>query len=296
MINLYDFKRAIEAYYEVLTLHGTKKDPAFWEPYHVCLITMAMMKSLKNIVSNDPSSEYEFYDVKQETLRYLSRMHLWHCLGVKPPIEINERDSVGRFMPLVKLTDRSKIPEISAHLRTILKDDSVDSINSAKSMLDELLDNCFAHSEINDGMFGLVCAQVWPQKNRAQIAIFDKGIGVRKSLLRSESHTEALSERNACEYATEYAISGKLGLGHSGYGLTLARGLIQNNGGAFLLASEQEYYFSKGAHYECGTLETPFQGTLIVLEWNTQVPLDSKAVYDSWPIDEDEGEDYGYDF
>ncbi len=290
--SLYELKRAISAYGEVLSTSETNQAPVFWKPFHVCLLTMAMRTRAKE-KGFDPS-EYHFTDTNNNTIRYLSRMHMWHCLGVKPPVTVNENDPSGRFMPLKQLVDRSKVSDISGHLKTIMKDSGEDSSRSAELMLDELLDNCFAHSETNDDICGLVCAQYWPQSRRAQISILDTGIGIRKSFSNSTDHAELLKTKNSCEYATEYAISSKLGRGHSGYGLTLARGLIQNNGGMFFLASGNEYFLSNGAALNSGELETPFQGTLVVLEWNTTVPLNSTAVYDSWPnID---GDDDDYDF
>lgn len=291
MTTIYELNSALSTYSDITEGVKVKHKPSFWKPFHVCLLTMAMLERAKS--KNFNPSSFRINGLGEDETRYLSRMHLWQCLDADPPIKVSERDSTGRFMPLMRLTDRDVIPKLSSKLDIMMQNSPTGSTDGEKTMLDELLDNCFAHSEVDDGMYGLVCAQHWPKKNKSQISILDRGIGIRGSLLKSEEHVQILKTRNSCEYATEYQVSSKLGRGHAGYGLTLARGLIQNNGGLFFLASGGEYYFSKGGHAESGSLKTPFQGTLIVLEWNTLVSLDSSVVYDSWPSEE---LDYDFDF
>src|SRR3546814_2403799 len=80
----------------------------------------------------------------------------------------------------------------------------------------------------DDGLHGFVCAQTWYRDSRAQVAIADSGIGIRSSLTESLDLAKRLAKQNACELATEYGISSKLGRGHAGYGLTLARDLARS--------------------------------------------------------------------
>src|SRR3546814_14318315 len=86
----------------------------------------------------------------------------------------------------------------------------------------------------DDGLHGFVCAQTWYRDSRAQVAIADSGIGIRSSLTESLDLAKRLAKQNACELATEYGISSKLGRGHAGYGLTLARDLAQQTPGSML--------------------------------------------------------------
>ncbi len=289
---LFDVLNAIEAYSEILNESKTEKAPTFWKPYHVCLLTMAMRSSALSAGFNP--SEYSLTDARAETIQYLSRMHLWHALDVDPPVRVRERDCSGQFMPLKKLIVSDEVQEISNQLRLIMRNADKDTVDSAEIMLSEILGNCFAHSESKGELCGLVCAQNWQKAGFAQIAILDTGIGIRASLSQSENHAETLNHRNSCEYATEERISSKLNRNHSGYGLTLAKQLIQNNGGTFVLASGDEFFISRRGNLDHGIVKSPFQGTLVILEWNTNVPLDSKAVYDSWPPSD--GEENDYDF
>lgn len=228
---------------------------------------------------------------------YASRMKLWHAIGAAPPVHVNAHTPAGRFHPLEALRDESTVAEVSRGMVDIFRANGQDgkSVDAAQTMVQELLSNCFAHAESNSGLHGLVCAQWWPKANKAQIAICDSGIGIRQSLDQSGIYESALAGGNSCELATRYEVTSKPGKGHSGYGLTLARDLIEQNAGAIFIISHGEYFYSKNCVSDGGVIETPYPGTLLVLEWNTNTPLDLKQVYDAWP-EIDGADDDDFDF
>ncbi|WP_144654689.1 hypothetical protein [Achromobacter dolens] len=266
-----------------LVATGSGRPPDFWRPFHFVILGMEMKRCGADSLR-----------LPDEQTAYAARMHLWQALDMPCPIQVNEYDPRGRFHPLVPLVDQDAVEEVSAELVEIFRRAAPDSVNSADVVVQELLGNCYAHAGLA-GFHGLACAQYWPNGAKAQIAIGDGGMGIRNSLSQNPLYRELLETANSCELATQYEVTSKPGRGHSGYGLTLARQLIEQNGGAFFLISHNEFFLYKQGRVECGTMKVPLQGTLAVLEWNTQVPLDVGQVYDSWPSAEG-GDDDDFNF
>ncbi len=106
----------------------------------------------------------------------------------------------------------------------------------------EMMRNVVEHSEAKQ--FG-ICAQYWPTKNRVEVAIFDRGIGLRASL-QNNPHLDASDDKSAINYALMPAVSGKAFKGarqkqrghwaNSGFGLYMTSRICRN-GGSFFVAS-----------------------------------------------------------
>lgn len=137
----------------------------------------------------------------------------------------------------------------------------------------------------------LVAAQSWPKGGLVQIAIADSGIGIRNSLSENSDLANELSCGNACEISSRYGISSKLNNGHSGYGLTLAKDLMKQAGGKYILVSGNEIFSSSSKSDKASVTTDPWEGTLLILEWKMDVPLNSTQVYNGWPITEGFDED-----
>jgi hypothetical protein len=106
-------------------------------------------------------------------------------------------------------------------------------------------------------------------------------------LRRNREHRARLANANAVRLATKYGVTGNPE-GHSGYGLTLARGLMQMHGGNFIVVSGGEA-FRAGKHIaRAQNLRHGWRGTIVVLEWKTDRPLSTTTVYRSWPDSEGE--------
>ncbi|CAJ0738606.1 ATP-binding protein [Ralstonia mannitolilytica] len=284
--SLYDIKSWLEDV-DRLGNTGTCSSPRFLKPFHFVTLAMEMKRR--------GGAKLKLPDA---LCGYAARMKLWHVIGEEPPVHVNEYTPAGRFHPLEALLDENAVAEVSRGIVEIFKANGQDekSVDAADTMVRELLSNCFAHAESDIGLHGLACAQWWPKANKAQIAICDSGIGIRQSLDQSGIYEAALAGGNSCELATQYQVTSKPGKGHSGYGLTLARDLIEQNAGAIFVISHGEYFYSKNCSTHSGVLDTPHPGTLLVLEWNTNTPLDLKQVYDGWPAIEGANGDDDFDF
>ncbi|KGX06681.1 histidine kinase-, DNA gyrase B-, and HSP90-like ATPase family protein [Burkholderia pseudomallei] len=225
--------------------------------------------------------------------RYAARMKLWESIDRPPPVDVSAYNPAGRFHPIEPLIDQNTVDDTSDSLVEIFRRAGIaeGAVDSARTAVMELLGNCFAHAETNSGLHGLACAQYWANGDMAQIAICDSGVGIRYSLTQNDALLSDLVRENACELATKYSITGKPGRGHSGYGLTLARDLMERSNGTIFVVSHEEYFYSSQGVIEAGHLGVPLQGTLVILEWNTKTPLNLAEVYRAWPLPEGMNDD-----
>jgi hypothetical protein len=165
-----------------------------------------------------------------------------------------------------------------------------DTLDAIGITLIEILGNCFFHSSSGSGIYGLACAQSWPAASLAQVAVVDGGIGIRTSLGNNPALAGRLAAENALDLATEYGVTGKPEGKHSGYGLTLARQLMEKHDGHFLLISGREAVHTDGRTVKREDLQSPWQGTIVILEWPIDRALDIGTVYKSWPASDDKDE------
>ena len=248
--------------------------PAFIKPFHLVSFALANRQ--------DPTLRPTIHG---KAATYAMRMRLFEAAGLEPPANLPERDPDGRFLPALALDADTDPGSVAGTLRRIADVQGVDegTVESLETTLIEILGNCTHHGESLDSITALTAAQAWPRGARAQIAVADLGVGMRGSLAHNPSLD--LEHWNSCELAAQYGVTSKPE-GHSGYGLTLARELMERNGGRFLLASGDELFMSdSGTTFrEAGQARWP--GTLVVLEWRLDRPLNVRDVYDSWPLPE----------
>ncbi len=267
---------------EELVRSGKCKCPSFFRPYHFLILAMELKRNKATNVA-----------LPETFTRYAARMRLWQAVDMEPPIFVEEYNARGKFHPVERLVDQNAVDETSESLVEIFRRAGIGdaAVDGARTVVQELLGNCFAHAESDNGLHGLACAQFWPGGNMAQIAICDSGIGIRVSLSDNVEYLVELAKRNACEYATEYSITSKPGRGHSGYGLTLARDLMEQGKNTIFVVSHDEYFYSSGGKSGKGQMPLALEGTLVILEWDTRVPLDLRQVYDAWPLPEGMSDD-----
>lgn len=262
---------------DLLSANGRCPAPKFIKPYH--LATLGQKMRLTSM------SEFQ---VPEKFVPYANTMKLWESLGLAPPSSISTRRASGRYYPIELLRDVTKIEDMAAALVELLTSicSDIRTQDSIGTMLRELIDNCYSHAEVPDGVFGLVCAQVWTGGDKAQISIVDTGIGIRSSLSLNSDLASRLATENACEMASEYGITSKPGRGHSGYGLAVARALMEQNCGNLIIRSGKEgFSCTNGIHSHFRT-KLDLNGTLLVIEWNLSVPMNIGDVYRSFPLPE----------
>jgi hypothetical protein len=88
-------------------------------------------------------------------------MGLWEAAGMEAPVRVNRYAPRDRFLPVVALEDQAMLADNAARLTAIALEQIANeaTLNSLETTLLELLENCFAHSEIEDGLYAMACAQ-----------------------------------------------------------------------------------------------------------------------------------------
>ncbi len=159
---------------------------------------------------------------------------------------------------------------------TLLGQDTGDVFETLSYSIREVMRNVVEHAQID--RFS-ICAQYWPTKGRAEVAILDRGIGLRRSLMPNH-HIDADTDKKAINYALMPAVSGKAfkgskqrqGKGHwtnSGFGLYMTSRICRN-GGNFLIASGDTGMLLTSGKDGKRYLESSLNGTAVRLIIKTE--------------------------
>jgi anti-sigma regulatory factor (Ser/Thr protein kinase) len=260
--------------------------PKFVKPFQ--LATLAHMLRQQN-----PGS----LTLPEKIAPYADTMNLWGALGIQSPFTVKNRSAPGRYHPITLLQDERTIDVTANDLAVLFKSvcGNARTIDGVQTMMRELIGNCYAHSEAKDGVYGVICAQVWNGGRKAQICLADTGIGIRGSLGQNDSLADRLRAENCCALATEYGVTSKPGKGHQGYGLAVARGLLEQNRGLLYVRSGYEGFCLSAGVGRNFAAPLQWNGTLLVIEWNLDEPMDIGQVYRGFPLPEGMSDD-DFDF
>jgi hypothetical protein len=166
-----------------------------------------------------------------------------------------EQESAGRGQELAETIETlsRKISE------TLLQTNSGDTYKSLSFSIREIIRNVFEHSQSDD--FWAV-AQRWPNKDKIQVAILDKGVGLKAALSRN-SKLDIKNDRDAIQYALLPGVSGTPNRLHpsnisddwrnSGFGLFMASHFCRECGGFAIFSGKNGLIFDP----EKTTLEIP---------------------------------------
>lgn len=142
----------------------------------------------------------------------------------------------------------------------------------------EIIRNALEHSE--DERVGF-CAQYWPSRDEAEVAIMDSGIGVSQSLRRNRNLI-INCDKDALQHSLLPGISGRMYRGkrsnpydfweNSGYGLYMTSKLCGNGGSFFISSGESGLLLEGGIKTHFGLCH---HGTILRLKLDTSklVPL-----------------------
>lgn len=274
---------------QALAMNKTCRSPEFLRPFHFVTLALTLKANHAGQISLPPT-----------LAGYARRMKLWESVGLAAPPQLHrEHDASGRFLPIEQLTSRDAVYECAQRIAQITKIANLEeeAHTSLDTSMAEIIDNCFSHAEIQGDLHGLACAQYWARGNRAQVAIADMGVGIRTSLEKADTEDVRTRARasNCCALATELHVTSKSSGGHAGYGLALARQLLQKNGGTLIVYSGKEWCRGDGDFWTDGNTGVNWDGTIVVVEFMTDKPLSTKAVYDSWePVRGYEHDDFDF--
>ena len=142
--------------------------------------------------------------------------------------------------------------------------------------LAELAENVLFHSDAPYG--GFAAAQGWSSRSEVEVAIVDRGVGVRSSLTKNPDYADIRHDVDAIEKALEPMVTATPNR-NTGLGLSLTRFLLRRNGGLLMVRS------GKGAVYAGSTesrekCDSPFPGTIVTLTARTDASLDINGAWD----------------
>jgi len=131
----------------------------------------------------------------------------------------------------------------------------------------ELLRNVIEHSESTQVGY---CAQFWPTRQRVELAIIDRGMGLRNSL-KNNPYIDTRNDKTSINYALMPAVSGKAYKGakkqsgnwqNSGFGLYMTNRICRNGGSFFIASGETGMLLTDVGeakkYYDCN-----FEGTAV---------------------------------
>jgi hypothetical protein len=136
---------------------------------------------------------------------------------------------------------------------TLVGEDRGDVFETLRYSIREIMRNVVEHAQVS--RFA-VCSQYWPTKGRAEVAIVDRGIGLRESLAPNP-HIDASTDKRAINYALMPAVSGKAFKGarraqnrgawtNSGFGLYMTSRICRNGGNFYISTGDTGMLLTSG--------------------------------------------------
>ena len=193
----------------------------------------------------------------QEAHSYAAHMGFFRAAGFEFGNEVGEARGSARYLPIRSLTRAQLSVEsgaqpsaelgdlIQVHADDIAEMISRDSgrksdfFNVLSYSVREMIRNVFEHSGADKVFY---CAQYWPAKEKVEVCLLDRGIGIRQSL-GTNPNFRYKTDKEAVEMSLWPGVSGKTHLrpvsenwANSGYGLYMTSRLSRH-GGNFTMAS-----------------------------------------------------------
>jgi hypothetical protein len=256
----------------------------FSEAGHIEPFGMLMIASeIRGLLRRFPEASSTFE--KYEHVGYGAHMGLFKAIGLDFGKAPGEARGSARYLPLTifdcaHLRDQAQrqllevgdvVESESKHLSSMLCGETSGTVfDTLAYSVREMMRNVVEHSEATQ--FAL-CAQYWPSKNKVEVAIVDRGVGLQKSL-KGNPHLDASDDKKAINYALMPAVSGKAFKGasnrqkghwsNSGFGLYMTSRICRNGGNFFIASGKTGMLLTKGVaakkYFAC-----QFQGTAIRL-------------------------------
>lgn len=219
------------------------------EPFPMLLVS----SQISRLADKFPDSKLVCINYKHMT--YAGHMGFFQAFGLDFGKFPGEANGSSKYLPLrifdcdmlIKQAAEKgtevgdKVEEVSKQLAGMLCSEDGPVYDTLAYSLRELMRNVLEHSHARQ--FG-ICAQHWPSKNKVEVAIFDRGIGLQASL-RHNPYLDVSDDKRAVNYALMPAVSGKAFKGsrkqrgnwaNSGFGLYMTSRICRN-GGTFFIAS-----------------------------------------------------------
>jgi len=255
------------------------------EPFGMLVVA----SEIKQCVAAHP--EAKFTCKNYERMPYAAHMGFFKAFGLDFGREPGEAFGSRNYIPLTYFNSSELIREaarrgldvgdvIEFHSKrlsqTLSGTDDGDLFETLSYSIREIMRNVVEHAHVDE--FG-VCAQYWPTKGRAEVAIVDRGIGLRESI-KANPHIDASTDKSAINYALMPAVSGKAFKGarrlekrgpwtNSGFGLYLTSRICRNGGNFFISSGDAGMLLTSGKDSK-RYINTSFTGTAVRLNIRTE--------------------------
>lgn len=189
------------------------------------------------------------------------------------PMSERQTDDVRRDAALEMIAVGDAVHADAERLATILTRQTEGDLQDALAYaVREIVRNVVEHSEADSYTFA---AQYWPARGMVEMVVSDQGIGLAESL-RENPRLTVTDDADALHRAIKPGTSSKAwkrsrrddAWANSGYGLFVTERLCRSGGGSFELMSGSRLLRTSILGDQ--TLETDWQGTVVVLRLDTQ--------------------------
>ncbi|HEX8067333.1 MAG TPA: hypothetical protein VF520_12510 [Thermoleophilaceae bacterium] len=172
---------------------------------------------------------------------------------------------------------RETIDRVTAHFEAFLAERSGagrDDFGAVTWMLGDVADNVLQHAGTHSGV---AAARIYPRTHEIELAVADRGIGIRASLTKNPDYLDVTDDRSALMRAVEPATTSEPGVG-GGNGLFVVSLVVKENGGALTIRSGRAALNRHGADIETTGGLPALQGTVVAIRVSTRKPLDFERV------------------
>jgi hypothetical protein len=231
------------------------------EPFAMLLIS----SEIRRLIRNKPDAKVLCANFKH--MNYAAHMGFFQAFGLDHGKAPGEAKGSPRYIPM-RIFDSAtlereaatkgievgeEIEANSSQMASLLCGERDDAMHETLTYsMREIMRNVIEHSE--SPRFG-ICAQYWPSKSKVEVAILDRGIGLRQSLSHNP-HIDASTDKNAINYALMPAVSGKAFKGarirkkghwvNSGFGLYMTNRICRNGGNFFIASGKAGLLLTSG--------------------------------------------------
>lgn len=230
----------------------------------------------------------EFSATGYSHARYAAHMGFFRLFGVPFGKEPGDAEGSTSYLPITILhTQEMKcsatemfIPYgkyiedyiVDALVQVLIKDKKSPCYSTVLFCLREIMRNVLEHSEADRLIY---CAQYWPSKNRASLAILDTGIGIKRSL-ETNPNLKYCDDSEAIKSSITPGISSKVNgrrkirqgdeWANSGWGLAMTSEICKEGGGFFIGSGDTAIEYLNGCVNE---YTISLEGTIINLDIDT---------------------------
>jgi len=265
------------------------------EPFGMLLVS----SEIKTLMLKYPRSSTTY--INYEKMLYAAEMGFFQAFGLDfgdvkrateremqfIPLTIYDREELIRNAAKKGIEVGGEVEEQSRTMaRVLCQSDEGTVYDTLSYSIREIMRNAVEHSQTI--RFG-ICAQYWPSQKKVEVAILDRGIGLRRSL-SVNPHLEASDDKRAINYALMPAVSGKAFKGtrikqsgpwaNSGFGLYMTNRICRNGGTFFIATGDTGMLLTKGEgkrYFDC-----QFSGTAIRMVMRTDQMANLRSALDTY--------------